>query len=382
MKTMNKERFEQMKKQAEEVLTKREAGVSNLDLIAQIYMDGLDNKSMEQGLMMANEAVQAVKDFNQSYSEAVENKDGTMDKLIDQLLENKSAAERCNILTQLYAAVTTASAKASGEECEEGEKLVNQADEDPITEEQASPELEAEIRARAIEALNRSSILSHGLFRQADQLDALASELGVTQMVLQIGQDQIEYESILTMLSYVESKNGTIEELPPDLTIQEVAYVVAATVEEEQIVKRFTMGEMAMEAAVALLDILGMVMMIKFAAWIVGKGVMVAAGMGGLILAAPALVLLVAGCMAAMSEAVNIWDGGVRLGVKAASTVVRVGVRVAAAGLRKIGEFVQNTVAPVAIAAVKKAWSFVRHIMGMDAEETVEVEENTVVGTI
>ena len=377
MKTMNKERFEQIKKQAEEVLTKREAGVSNLDLIAQIYMDGLDNKSMEQGLMMANEAVQAVKDFNQSYSEAVENKNGTMDKLIDQLLENKSAAERCNILTQMYAAVTTASAKASGEECEEGEKLVNQADEDPITEEQASPELEAEIRARTIEALNRSSILSHGLFRQADQLDALASELGVTQMVLQIGQDQIEYESILTMLSYVESKKGTIEELPPDLTIQEVAYVVAATVEEEQIVKRFTMGEMAMEAAVALLDILGMVMMIKFAAWIVGKGVMVAAGMGGLILAAPALVLLVAGCMA-----VNIWDGGVRLAVKAASTVVRVGVRVAAAGLRKIGEFVQNTVAPVAIAAVKKAWSFVRHIMGMDAEETVEVEENTVVGTI
>ena len=40
-----------------------------------------------------------------------------------------------------------------------------------------------------------------------------------------------------------------------------------------------------------------------------------------------------------------------------------------------------NTVVPAAAAAVKKAWSFVKRIMGLRCEEASEVEEDITLGT-
>lgn len=381
MKTMNKKQFERMKEKAAEVLNKNAEGITDREIIAQIYMDGLNDKSMDRGLAMADEALQAVRDFKQSYNNAAEDKDSTLEKLVDQLLEGKSTAERCGILTKMFAAITASNAAMSGGDSEEIENLIRLADEESFTEEQADPELEAGIRAQVMEALNASSVLSQGLLRQADQLEELADENGITRMVLQAGQDEIGYQGIMAMLCYVEVKNGTIKEFPPDLTIKQTACIIAATEAEQQIVKRFTTGELSIELAVALLNILGMILYIKLAAYTMVCGALLAAGLFGFYMAFPAIILLAMFWYSAMDKSVDIWECGSRLLVRTVVAVVRVSVNALLAASREIGEYVNNTVVPAAAAAVKKAWSFVKRIMGIHCEETSEVEENLALET-
>ena len=104
------------------------------------------------------------------------------------------------------------------------------------------------------------------MLRQADQVEELIAGQGISQMVVQIGEEEAEYEGILAMIAYVESKTADIKELPPDISIEETACIVAATIAQEQIIRRYTAGEIAMNAAVALLDILGFVLLLKLAA--------------------------------------------------------------------------------------------------------------------
>jgi len=355
---MKKEHFEQMKKKTEEILKQKTEGVSAREIMAQIYVNNLEDKSMKQGLMMADKALEAIADFNQTYAKAVENKEGTLNKLIDQMVEGKTVVERCNTLSALYVGVSAASAKIAGESAEDCNTIMKQADEKKITEDQATPELEAELKSCVLKALEESSVLSRGLIRQADYLDAMMEENGVTQMVLQIGQDETEYEGILTMLAYVESKNENIEELPPDITVEEMAYIVAATMEEKQIVKRYTAGEIAMEVAVALLDILGIVLLAKLALKLILLGVALATSLCGMIMAVPAAILVTLSIVGVVGEAIRVWNIGAKGIVHVAVAVIKIGAKVASAGFRKIGEFVKNTIVPIAGGIVKKIKSF------------------------
>lgn len=372
METMSKKHFEQMKKQVEEIIGQKAEGIPTRDILAQIYVNGLENKSMEQGWMMADEALLAISDFHQTYAEAVEDKNGTLEQLISQMLDGKNIVERCNILAELYAAVSATTAKTLGEDSEECDKVIKFADENKITEDQATSKLEGELKENVIEAMNESAILTRGLIRQADEIDEMISANGVTQMILQIGEDETEYEGILTMLGYVESKTGKTEELPPDLTIQEVAYIVAATMEEEQIVKRYVSGEIAMGVAVALLDILGVVLIGKLAIHMIIFGASLALGLGGLIIAVPAMAVLSVGLTGVIGETMKVWND-------VAVAVVKVGAKVISKGLRKIGEFIQNTAMPAALNVIKKVEKFFGDILGQTRESSVKNSENVMV---
>ena len=354
MKTMDKKHFEQLKKKADGILSQKLDGVSAREIMAQIYVDSLPDKSMEQGLMMADKALEAIVDFNKTYSDALDNKEGTVEKLMNQLLAEKDLVGRCNTLAALYAGISVADAKMFGEDIAECDEIIKDADEEKITVNEATQELESELKEKVAEALKNSAILSRGLVRQADYLDDMMEENGISQMVVRIGEDEVEYEGILTMVGYVESKTEEISEIPPDMTIEETAYIVAATMEEEQIIKRYSAGEIAMNVAVACLDVLGTVLLLKLALKIVLAGVLMATGICGVIMAIPAVLLLTIGIAGVVWEAVKVWDKGANTVINIVASTVKVSVRSTSLAMRKIGEFVTETVVPVAVSIVKR----------------------------
>ena len=354
MKTVNKEYYEQMKKRADAILNQKAEGMAAREIMAHIYVDGLQDKTMEQGLAMADRALEAIVDFNGTYAEAVNNKDKAFEKMLEGILEGKSLAERCNILSALYAGAEAANARMAGEDKEVCDEILFEADGEPVTEEEATQELAAELRDKVLEVFQNASILSRGMIRQADHVEELIAGEGISQMVVQIGEEEAEYEGMLTMIAYVESKTADIKELPPDISIEETAFIVAATVAQEQIIRRYTAGEIAMSAAIALLDILGFVLLLKLALKLFVLGVALATSLCGMIIAIPAVVFIGLGLMGVFGEAVKVWDSGAKAAVNLTASAVRLGAGQAVAAMRKIGGFVDSTAVPVAADIIEK----------------------------
>lgn len=348
MKTVNKEHYTEMKKRADAILNQKAEGMAAREIMAHIYVDGLQDKTMEQGLVMADRALEAIVDFNRTYAEAVKQKDKAFEKLLEGILEGKSLTERCNILSALYAGARAANARMEGEDWEVCDEILFEADEEPVTEDEATEELARELKEKVLEAFQNTSILSRGMLRQADQVEELIAGQGISQMVVQIGEEEAEYEGILAMIAYVESKTADIKELPPDISIEETACIVAATIAQEQIIRRYTAGEIAMNAAVALLDILGFVLLLKLAAKLFVLGVSMATSLCGMIIAIPAVVFVGLAIMGVFGEAVKAWNGGARAAVNLTVSAVKLGAGQADDAMRKVGEFVNNTAAPAA----------------------------------
>ncbi len=348
MKTVNKEHYTEMKKRADAILNQKAEGMAAREIMAHIYVDGLQDKTMEQGLVMADRALEAIVDFNRTYAEAVKQKDKAFEKLLEGILEGKSLTERCNILSALYAGARAANARMEGEDREVCDEILFEADEEPVTEDEATEELARELKEKVLEAFQNTSILSRGMLRQADQVEELIAGQGISQMVVQIGEEEAEYEGILAMIAYVESKTADIKELPPDISIEETACIVAATIAQEQIIRRYTAGEIAMNAAVALLDILGFVLLLKLAAKLFVLGVSMATSLCGMIIAIPAVVFVGLAIMGVFGEAVKAWNGGARAAVNLTVSAVKLGAGQADDAMRKVGEFVNNTAAPAA----------------------------------
>ncbi len=348
MKTVNKEHYTEMKKRADAILNQKAEGMAAREIMAHIYVDGLQDKTMEQGLVMADRALEAIVDFNRTYAEAVKQKDKAFEKLLEGILEGKSLTERCNILSALYAGARAANARMEGEDREVCDEILFEADEEPVTEDEATEELAQELKEKVLEAFQSTSILSRGMLRQADQVEELIAGQGISQMVVQIGEEEAEYEGILAMIAYVESKTADIKELPPDISIEETACIVAATIAQEQIIRRYTAGEIAMNAAVALLDILGFVLLLKLAAKLFVLGVSMATSLCGMIIAIPAVVFVGLAIMGVFGEAVKAWNGGARAAVNLTVSAVKLGAGQADDAMRKVGEFVNNTAAPAA----------------------------------
>lgn len=348
MKTVNKEHYTEMKKRADAILNQKAEGMAAREIMAHIYVDGLQDKTMEQGLVMADRALEAIVDFNRTYAEAVKQKDKAFEKLLEDILEGKSLTERCNILSALYAGARAANARMEGEDREVCDEILFEADEEPVTEDEATEELAQELKEKVLEAFQNTSILSRGMLRQADQVEELIAGQGISQMVVQIGEEEAEYEGILAMIAYVESKTADIKELPPDISIEETACIVAATIAQEQIIRRYTAGEIAMNVAVALLDILGFVLLLKLAAKLFVLGVSMATSLCGMIIAIPAVVFVGLAIMGVFGEAVKAWNGGARAAVNLTVSAVKLGAGQADDAMRKVGEFVNNTAAPAA----------------------------------
>ena len=348
MKTVNKEHYTEMKKRADAILNQKAEGMAAREIMAHIYVYGLQDKTMEQGLVMADRALEAIVDFNRTYAEAVKQKDKAFEKLLEGILEGKSLTERCNILSALYAGARAANARMEGEDREVCDEILFEADEEPVTEDEATEELAQELKEKVLEAFQNTSILSRGMLRQADQVEELIAGQGISQMVVQIGEEEAEYEGILAMIAYVESKTADIKELPPDISIEETACIVAATIAQEQIIRRYTAGEIAMNAAVALLDILGFVLLLKLAAKLFVLGVSMATSLCGMIIAIPAVVFVGLAIMGVFGEAVKAWNGGARAAVNLTVSAVKLGAGQADDAMRKVGEFVNNTAAPAA----------------------------------
>lgn len=371
MTNFTKEQYDILKAEATEIL-KNIAGEPDVRAVmARIYVDNLDEKTLKQGELMADGILQSVKSFDAGYQEAQEDLDRFIQDFQKKADEGRSCAERCNYWLKLGAAVSAADAALTGGGVDR-EALIQELEALNVSEEEATPEREAELRNQAAEAIRNSGILLGTLAEQAKALEALDDAEEAAGLLVDFGTREIEYRAVAAMLAYTKIKNGSFEGMPVDMTAAQVTAIVCAEAEQARIMEAVGTGSMAVDVAVVLLFLLGTVLLAELALSVVVVGTAMAAEFAGIVLMIPACLMIVGVVLHLFNKAADAWMEECEAVVK----LTAAGIRWVAKGMAAVAGFVTGTVIP----RVVQTASGIREKLSGLGKETAGLESEVIEG--
>ena len=337
MKNFTKEQMDQWMKQARELIDKMADGVCERDLMADLYVKNLEEKSLRQGYVMADAMLESVQDFADLYAGAQDNLDGCIEQFQDTVEEHMTLAERCNYWRDFCLVLDAVMASAEEESIVEPQILCGDYLEE-ITEEEATAELAQTLRQKSKEMLRDSGFAVAGIAKLEERLEEMENAEETVNFLLGIGAKEVEYRGVLTMLAYVKIKNGEFEEIPVDMTVEQVAAMVCAGAEQIRILEAVAEGSLAEDVAVLLLQILGIVVLMKLALVVGTVGIPLVAGLFGAVLVIPACIMMVAGILHLFAKAEELWSADSQVIVK----TVFAGLRQVKKGAEYVAEHVKK----------------------------------------
>ena len=324
---------EAMKKEAEKILQAKTEGDGILDILAKIYADRLPDKTLAQGKIMGNAILQEIQSFDADYKTAQTDQDKFINDSLAKMNSGKMCSERCTFWLRVSEVV---SCVASVNEDSDKDKIFRELQKLSVTEEEASPEREQELMNKAAQAIKNSPIMLNAFIKHAKELETLQNLDETTKLFISIGSDEVEHRAIVSMLVYTACKNGEVDDVPPDLTAQQVTAAICAEFEQIKIAESVQNGNLAVDVAATLLFVLGTVVLVHFFAIAGALALAVIVNSFGLLLAVPALLMASFGLWRLWSVAIDAWSEDSRTIVKG----VAVGIRFIISGLKSLGEFI------------------------------------------
>lgn len=264
MTKLTKEQLSMLEKEAKKVVGMVSEGKNTQEILSEIYVQNLEDKSKEQGDIMAEATIKAISEFDEAMEQALEDKEAFVDSFMAKMDEGKTPAERCTYWLRFTSALLAVSCE---DEAEKAEHLKN-ADALTVTDEKATPELEQELKANAKEALLNNTTLLNNLENFSDCVDQIA-ELDDTASVLTgLSKEKVDLRAVMSMLFYVKVMNGEIQDAPEDVTIDQIATAVCAGAEEVEVLEKLSAGKIAKDVAVFILGtistVFASIMLYKF----------------------------------------------------------------------------------------------------------------------
>ncbi len=338
-------------------------GESARDVMAQMYVDNLDDKTLTQGYAMADAIIERVKMFDSDYREAQNDIDKYLKRFQKSIDKDKTPAERCTYWLRFTAAIT-ASCMITNDDNDEDSITPSIAAEQieamSVSEEEATPEYERELHEKAIEAIKNSGVMLSGLKEHADELNEMADSTEAAAFIVDMGAKETDYRAIVSMLVYTKAKNGEFDNIPADMTLDQITTLVCAEVEQFRIMNEVGLGKMAEKTAAFLLQILGSIVIVVAVSFLVSIVASIAVELLGAIFVIPALLMIIAGSIRLMSAAIDAWAEDSKKIVKCVSCAIKT----VAKGAVAIANFVYECV-------IKKIFDISRTLFCSVTEKTV-----------
>lgn len=377
MATFTNEQTKHLMIQAGKILNNIAEGESVRDIMARLYVENLDDKTMQQGLVMADAILNAVKDFDASYREAQEDLDTYIRKFQKKVDEGKSCVERCNYWLHLSAAIA-----AANEDMAKGganrEEILKQIEGLRVSAEEANEDLEKELRDKARETLKNSGILLTGLVDQVRGLEGMASADEAAGLLIDLGNHEIEYRALAAMLAYTKVKVGEMENIPVDMTAVQMTNLVCTQIEQTRILEGVGKGSISMVVAEILLGALGAVVLIKVSIPLIVVSVVAAVEMFGAVLMIPAMLMAVCLIIKLLNKAMDEWFIESKQIIKTVSVSCKLVVK----GIAAVVDYIKDSVIPAVSEKAKKLLTYLRakfqkeKVRATPEEINVPVEED------
>ena len=361
-----KEQNENLQKEAKKIFDSMLEEQSIQQILAKIYVDNLEDKTEKQGLIMSEALIRAIKDFDKDYKAATEDLESFIEKFQDEVDTERNCEEQCEYWMKLAAGISAATAIMSEEVS--SEQILQEIKALELTEKEATPEKAKELRELAKEVIQNSGIMFYALQQKADALKEMTSAEEMADMLISLEDKEVEYRAIVAMIAYTKIKNCEFENIPVEMTMEEVAVLVCAEFEQNRIMEDVNKGNIAVDIATDFLYVLGAVVLVKLLLVILKSGSVFVVKILGGVLAIPAFLVLGTIICRIMDKALTDWkeDSG-----KIVSGVA-IAVEGIVSGIGTLMSFVSGKVLPQ---IVNVATTIFKKICTYEKEENVYEEQ-------
>ena len=330
MKNLTAEQMQRFSERAQQAAQELHNGKDVRELMAQLYVEGLEGKSTQQGLLIADSILDAIDEFDVGYEEIRADATAFLEKFQEEVEAGKSCCERCNFYLQLAAALSV------GED-EEADEIA------PVSEAEATPALEQELRESVMDAISDSGVLFASQEQRAELLEQLtkgdANE--TAQQMLDISEEATGLRALVSMVTYIAVKNGEVEGIPAETTAADIATMVCTAAEEAHIVEEVRNGNMAETVAEVLLSTLGTLFILLIARKAISLGIAYACAFPAIICYPMTAMILYLAC-SAICKIIPKWHDDAKTAVSIASFTLR-GLAFA---MRSFARYAQTTILP------------------------------------
>lgn len=355
MLNLNKHDVANLRTAAEEAISKLQEGQSVRDVLMNLYISGLPDKTENQGEIMADRVIELVAGFTADCKAAIENFDAWFDQSMDKLLDGKDLAGRCVLLFQIAQSLTAVNATTLDQHLKDAKvdvaSVISEMDEYTLDPAAATLELEAELREQVKQALTNNSIFAGQIGALTEMLDQIQTGSDAAETIVNYGIKSADIKAVAAMIAYVEAKKGNMEGIASNITLDEITIGVCAAFEVEQVAASVENGNVGEEAAHLIMQILGAVAAVYL---VVNLSILTTTLVALMI---PGVFGFIAGLLLGFAVAYTISEAVLGLSLKVADKAADfaiISVKALGRGFNKLGTWISRTM-PGLVSAGKSA---------------------------
>ncbi len=351
---------------------------STKEILADLYISGLPGKNLNQANLVADRVIEVVSDFDLNMQKAIENFDEWITDTIASVVEGKEIKEQYEILLNFYVTVITINADSVKKEFENSSFSVEEtflALKGPL---RIGDNIEQsdidELRGKLAEALKNNGLLYSSLGISTNYIQALmSSEEVAIEFSAEIFNDA-KLKAIGSMIAYISAKNGSMPNLSPNVTIEEVTIGYCAEIEKQKASQNpnLTMGTLA-----AVFNMIGAVAISTFCGYCLFDTIAIGAGVLSALLLESPLIGVLAAATLGIVVATTMYDIAIDMTKKPSKTLavwtyagfkfVKKGTEISVEKLgeiyRKAEAYIKETVIPATVKTITDIFEFLNQII-------------------
>lgn len=221
------------------------------------YTNHLPDKERNQGELMTERAFRGIENFYKELEEALKDTDGWLTRSVDKLGEGMEITERCGLYRDKIIQFADAARSVLPEDKVDA---VIKAAEDLYTPGQEVTEgIEAALKTLLKDLIAEDASL-------AQKMTELMIEYAEKNEDIELEYNETQEKGLLAamiMAAYIAAKEGNVEEIPSDVTLDEVTVLVCSMYESSKVVQQAEKGNISWAVAKTILEVIGIVAMAK-----------------------------------------------------------------------------------------------------------------------
>lgn len=242
-----------VKKESEAAIQQMAEGKSAIDVAGEIYCKALPEKDAETGRVMAKRMDSVIFEYEGSVRAAVEDTDAWTRAQIEKQLAGQDMEERCKTLFAMLTGVSALNDVLAGEKTTD-EILQEYA----FDVNDASAEYESSLKEQLVAAVQASAYGTYQLRELEKALESGKTDVSIGD-IINFGKHEHDAKVIMAMIAYVNAKSGAIEDLPTDISLDEIAIAVASSYDAAATAEQVAEGEISAEKGAKIMKAIGTV---------------------------------------------------------------------------------------------------------------------------
>ena len=355
-----------IKKESETAINQMAEGKTAIEIAGEIYCKALPDKDAETGKVMAMRIDSTIREYESNVKSALEDSDAWVKAQIEKQVEGKDLEERCKTLFSMLVGVSSLNDVLAGKKSIEEIQQEYSFDVNNVSE-----EYENSLKEQLIAAVQASAYGEYQLRELEKALENGKTDVSMGD-IIDYGKHEHDVKVIMAMIAYVNAKNGAIEDLPADMSLDEIAIAVASSYDVAATAEQVEEGKISTEKGAKIIKAIStvasfMIAVVLAAAALWSVGVLIDLFLPRII----GIPLIIIAGFAFWGLFNQTAKKCIEIISKVGAKVVKDGYAIMKKGTKKLMDFISKHIAPKA----SEIWSKVKAYFAKLKEENAEVSQ-------